>query len=260
MKKLLLILSIIGLIACLLVGCGGVTPPPTEGEGEGEGEGEVVTPRVVLVEIFSAEDCPHCEATEPFLEQLAGAYNREEMVLVEERAWGLYSSDEIKDRYKWYFPSEADRSTPNILFNGLNQRLHGVSTYAAMDSKIQLELNKEAKISITNINRISNSTITTISGTIKNISTSTLSSLVVNGITFKDLGGIGLNYGVTDILEEQKETVATLEPEGTYNFSFTLEGANLEGINWDGNNIHGVIFVQAVQSSTKEILQSIYIE
>jgi thiol-disulfide isomerase/thioredoxin len=208
-----------------------------------------------MVEIFSAEGCPYCEIVEPFLEQLAGEYSREEIVLVEERAWGLYSSDEIKDRYKWYFPSESDRSTPNVLFNGLNQRIHGSSNYSSLDGKIKLELNKEPKISITETSRISDSTTTTISGTIKNISTSTLDNLVVNGMTFKDLGSTGLRYAVTDILEEQKETVATLEPDGTYDFSFTIED-----INWDGNVYHGVIFVQAVQSSTKEILQSIYIE
>lgn len=252
MKKLLLILLIIGLIACLLVGCSGVTPPP----GEGEGEGEEETPRVVMVEIFSQEGCHYCEIAEPFLEQLAEEYSREEIVLVEERAYGLYRLDEIRDRYEWYFPSSGERGTPNILFNGFDTtHLHGETTYAAIDGKIKLELNKEAKISITNTSRISNSTTTTISGTIKNISTSTLSNLVVNGMTFRDLGKTGLRYAVTDILEEQKETVSTLEPEGTYNFSFTLEG-----INWDGNNIHGVIFVQAVQSSTKEILQSIYRE
>jgi thiol-disulfide isomerase/thioredoxin len=256
MKKLLLILFIIGLIAGLLVGCGGVTPPPTEGEGEGE----VVTPRIVMVEIFSQEGCTHCEVAEPLLEQLAQEYSRDEIVLVEERAYGLYSLDEIRARYGWYFPSEADRSTPNILFDGLNYRIHENSTYASIDAKIKLELNNVAKISITNISRISNSTTTTISGTIKNISTSTLGNLVINGMTFKNLGSTGLKYAVTDILEEQKETVATLEPGGTSNFFFTLEGPNLEGINWDGNNIHGVIFVQAIQSSTKEILQSSYIE
>jgi len=248
MKKLLLILLMMGLIAGLLVGCGVV--PPAEGEGEGEGE-----TRVVMVEIFSAEGCSYCEIVEPLLEQLAGEYSREEIVLVEERAWGLYSSDEIKARYKWYFPSDSDRSTPNVLFNGLNQRIHGSSNYSSLDGKIKLELNKEPKISITETSRISDSTTTTISGTIKNISSSTLDNLVVNGMTFKDLGSTGLEYAVTDILEEQKETVATLEPEGTYNFSITLED-----INWDGNIIHGVVFVQAVQSSTKEILQSIYIE
>jgi len=251
MKKLLLILLMMGLIACLLVGCSGVTPLPDGEEDEGEEE-----TRVVMVEIFSQEGCPYSKISEPLLEQLAEEYSREEIVLVEERAYGLYSLDEIRDRYEWYFPSSSDRSTPNILFNGLNQRIHYQSTtYDFINGKIKLELNKEPKISITNTSRISDSTTTTISGTIKNISTSTLSNLVVNGMTFKDLGKTGLRYAVTDILEEQKETVSTLEPEDSYNFSFTLED-----INWDGNVYHGVIFVQAVQSSTKEILQSIYIE
>ena len=254
MKKFLLILLIVGLMAGLIVGCS-VVPPPTEGEGEGEGEGEEETPRVVMVEIFSQAGCAYCEIAEPLLEQLAGEYSREEIVLVEERAYGLYRTDEIFDRYEWYFPDSDDRGTPNILFNGFNSlHIHGSSTYSAMDGKIKLELNKEAKISITGISRVSDSTTTTISGTIKNISTSTLSNLVVNGMTFKNLGSTGLKYAVMDIFEEQKETISTLEPEGTYNFSITLED-----INWDGNVYHGVIFVQAVQSSTKEILQAKYI-
>jgi thiol-disulfide isomerase/thioredoxin len=253
MKKLLLILLVVGLIACLLIGCNGVTPPPGEGEGEGEGEEEVS--RVVMVEAFTQSSCASCAIVEPILEQLAEEYSREEIVLVEERAYGIYSLNEIRDRFEWYLPSSSDRGTPNILFDGLNQRIHGDSTYAAIDGKIKLELNKEAKISITETSIISDSTTTTISGTIKNISTSTLSNLVVNGMIFRDLGSTGLNYAVTDILEEQKGTVATLEPEGTYDFSFTLED-----INWDANMFHGVVFVQAVQSSTKEILQAKYIE
>ena len=254
MKKLLLILLMVGLAACLIAGCGVL--PPTEGEGEGEGEGEEETPRVVMVEIFSKSGCPNCEIVEPFLEQLAEEYSREEIVLVEERVYSLYMSDEIKDRYQWYFPSASDRGTPNILFNGFNTtHIHGSSTYSAMDGKIKLELNKEAKISITGISRISDSATTTISGTIKNISTSTLTNLEVNGMAFQNKGSTGLRYAVMDIFEEQKETIATLEPEGTYDFSITIEVGY-----WDGNAYHGVIFVQAVQSSTKEILQAKYIE
>lgn len=251
MKKLLLILLIIGLTAYLFVGC---TPTvPTEGEGEGEGEEEVS--RVVMVELFSQDGCGGCAIVEPILEQLAEEeYDRSEVILLEERAYGPYSLNEIRDRFEWYLPSSSDRGTPNILFNGLNQRIYGDSTYVAIKSKIVLELGKDAKISIS-ATRSSNSTTTTISGTIKNISSSTLNNLVINGMTFKDRGEVGLKYSVTDILEEQKETVTTLEPEDSYNFSFTLED-----INWDGNIIHGVIFVQAIQSSTKEILQAKYIE
>ena len=252
MKKLLLALLIIGLIACLFVSCNVV--PSTEGEGEGEGEGEEEVARVVMVELFAQAGCASCAVVEPILEQLADEYERSEVVLVEERAYGIYSLDEIRDRYEWYLPSISDRGTPNILFNGLNQKIYGSSTYVAIKSKINLELGKDAKISISAA-RSNNSTTTTISGTIKNIGSSTLDNLVVNGMIFKNRGQTGLKYSVTDILEEQKETVATLEPESTHNFSFTLPD-----INWVVNNIHGVIFVQDTDSSKKEILQAFYVD
>lgn len=251
MKKLLLILVVIGLIACLFVGC---TPTvPSEGEGEGEGEEEVT--RVVLVEIFSQFGCAYCDIVEPIMEELAGEYSRDEMILVEERAYGLYSLDEIRDRYKWYFPSASDRSTPNVLFNGLNQRIHHTSTtYYIAKSKIETELAKQVKIEIS-ANRDSYSTTNTISGTIKNINSSTLSNLVINGMTFKDRGQTGLKYCVADILEEQKKTVATLEPGESYSFSFSIDG-----FDWEGNSMHGVIFVQDPDSTKKEVLQSFYID
>jgi thiol-disulfide isomerase/thioredoxin len=251
MKILLLTLLVIGLITGLFVGCDVV--PPTEGEGEGEGEGEEEVTRVVMVELFSQAGCASCAVVEPILEQLADEYERSEVVFVEERAYGIYSFDEIRDRYEWYLPSTSDRGTPNILFNGLNQKIHGSSTYVAIKGKINLELGKDPKISIS-ATRSSDST-TTISGTIKNIGSSTLDNLVINGMIFKDRGQTGLNYSVTDILEEQKETVATLEPGSTHNFSFTLED-----INWDVNGLNGVIFVQDTDSSKKEILQAIYVD
>ena len=58
-----------------------------------------------------------------------------------------------------------------------------------------------------------------------------------------------------DILEEQKETVATLEPGSTRHFSFTIEDTN-----WNVNGLNGVIFVQDTGSSKKEILQAIYVD
>ena len=250
MKKLLLFLVVIGLIACLFVGC----TPTTPSEGEGEGEGEEELARVVLVEIFSQSGCAYCEIVEPLLEQLADEYTRDEMVLVEERAYGLYSSNEIRDRYEWYFPSVSDRSTPNVLFNGLNQRIHGSSTYLILKSKIETELAKEVKIKIS-ATRDSFSTTNTISGTIENVSSSALSNLVINGMTLKDRGQMGLKYCVADIFEEQKETVATLEPGESYSFSFSLDG-----FDWEGNNMHGVIFVQAPDSTKKEVFQTFYID
>jgi len=74
LKKFLLILFIVGLIACLLVGCNVTTP--SEGEGEGEGEGEEEVTRVVLVELFTSH-CTQCKIVEPLLEEVAEEYSVE---------------------------------------------------------------------------------------------------------------------------------------------------------------------------------------
>ncbi len=252
MKKLLLILLIIGLTVYLFVGC---TPTvPTEGEGEGEGEEEVS--RVVMVELFSQDGCGGCAVVEPILEQLAEEeYDRSEVILLEERAYGPYSLNEIRDRYSWYLPNSSDRTTPNILFDGFNTtHIHGSSTYVAIKSKIVLELGKVAKIKITAA-RNSDSSTTTITGTIENISSTSMDNLAINGMAFKNRGEVGLKYSVLDIFAEQKVSIDTFEPGDIKNFSFTLEN-----INWEGNNIHGVIFVQDENSLKKEILQAFYVE
>ena len=255
MKKILIILFMIGLIVCLFVGCNVV--PPSEGEGEGEGEGEEEVSRVVMVELFSQDGCSSCDVVEPIIEQLAEEYERSEVVFLEERAYGPYSLDEIRDRYNWYIPDEEDRSTPNILFDGLNQNLiHGSSTYSTIKGRISTELDKDAKIKITAV-RNSDSATTTITGTIENISTSSLSNLIINGMNFKNRGQVGTKYLVMDIFinNPTEITVSTLAPNEKTDFSFVLEN-----INWDGNKIHGVIFVQAPNSSKKEILQAMYVE
>ena len=210
-----------------------------------------------MVELFSQDGCSSCSVVEPIIEQLAEDYERSEVVFLEERAYGSYSLDEIRDRYYWYIPDEEDRGTPNILFDGLNVNLiHGSSSYSSINSKISTELGKEAKIKITAV-RNSDSNSTTISGSIENISTTTLSNLAINGMNFKDRGQVGTKYLVTDIFENNptETTVSTFAPNDKVDFSFVLEN-----INWDGNNMHGVIFVQAVNSSKKEILQAKYLD
>jgi hypothetical protein len=103
--------------------------------------------------------------------------------------------------------------------------------------------------------RSSSSTTTTISGTVTNVSSSTLEDLVINGMTIKNRGETGFKYSVLDIFNEDKIPVDTLAPNATINYSFTLEN-----INWVANKIHGVIFVQAPESEDKEVLQAFYIE
>ncbi|HZK11395.1 MAG TPA: thioredoxin family protein [Atribacterota bacterium] len=254
MKKLLLGLIIIGLVVGLFIGCLPTTPPIEPEPAK----------RVVMVELYMAIGCSHCEDAEPILEQLAEEYGYDQMILVEEASGGDYSTPKISERYKeLYFPDSADWGIPNILFNGLNDRVQGYSSSSPDNPEafitevkgiIDAELAKGAKIVITAA-RSSNSNTTTLSGTIENVSISTLSNLEINGMIFKEQPTANLKYSVTDIFDEKKVEIGSLDPEEILDFSFTLEG-----INWEGDNIHGVIFVQAPKSPTKEILQAVYVE
>jgi len=249
MKKFLLILLIVGLIACLLVGCNVTTPSEGEGEGEGEGEAETVA-RVVLVELFTSH-CPNCKIVEPILEEVAEEYERTEMILVEIGTWGDAITVGGNDRYKWYLPDSNQRETPNTLFNGSNDRIWKVAPKSSFKSKIDLQLAKEAKISI-QVNKTENSGSTTLSGSIKNIGATTLNNLVINGMIFKDNGITGEKYMVSKIIKNTTEVGNTLASGAEQSFEFVLEG-----LSW-ASNVNGVIFVQ--DSSTKEILQAIYVE
>jgi len=248
MKKFLLILFIVGLIACLLVGCNVTTP--SEGEGEGEGEGEEEVTRVVLVELFTSH-CTQCKIVEPLLEEVAEEYERTEMILVEVGTWGDAITFGGNDRYKWYLPDSVQRTTPNTLFNGSNQRIWKVASKDSFKGKINIELAKEAKISI-NVSKTEGSESTTLSGSIKNISASTINNLVINGMIFKDNNIVGEKYMVSKIIKDTTEIGVTLASGAEQSFEFVLEG-----LSW-AYNVNGVIFIQ--DSSTKEILQAIYVE
>ena len=248
MKKLLLILLLLGLIICLLVGCNAVTPPVSGGEGEGEGE---TVDRVVLVEFFTV-GCPNCTVAEPIIEGLAEEYERTEMILVEERPWGIPVTPGANDRYEWYLPDSYDRNTPNTFYNGSNQRVWHGSAYYVFKSPIVNELAKDSKISISVTRSESNGT-TTLTGKIKNISDSTLDNLVINGMTFKDYGELGQRYLVLDIFKGVEEVGESLEAGAEQDFTFTLED-----IQWETSQLHGVIFVQS--SSTKEVFQASYVD
>jgi len=246
MKKLLLILLLIGSIIWLFIGCNAVTPPV----GEGEGEGETVD-RVVLVEFFTT-GCPNSIIAEPFIEELAEEYDRTEMILVEEQPWGTPITPGANDRYEWYLPNPVDRSAPNTFYNGSNQRVWHGSAYYKFKAPIVNELAKDSKMSIT-VTRSENNGTTTLSGKIKNVSNSTLNNLVINGMTFRDYYESGQRYLVKDIFKGVEEVGESLEAGAEQSFTFTLED-----VQWEINQLHGVIFVQS--SSTKEVFQASYVE
>ena len=248
MKKYLIIAFVTLSIICLLIGCTAVAPPINGGEDEGESE---TVNRVVLVEFYTA-GCPNCIIAEPIIEGLAEEYDRSEMILVEERPWGMPVTPGANERYEWYLPNASDRNTPNTFYNGSNQRVWHGSSYYVFKSPIINELAKDSKISIT-VTRSENNGTTTLIGKIKNISNSALDNLVINGMTFKDYYESGQRYLVKNIFKGVEEVGESLEADAEQDFTFTLED-----VQWETNDLHGVVFVQS--SSTKEIFQALYVE
>ncbi len=246
-KKLLIILLIVTLASFVFCGCNLL--PSNENEGEGEGEGEEEVKQVVLVEAFVAEGCANCAKIEPYLEQLANEYGREEMILVQIIPWYSYTTPNGKERYDWYSLSGG---TPQILFNGLvYSPLTGTASYSTIKSRVDAQLNVTSKISI-QATRTTVGETSAISGTIKNISDTALSNLVINGMAFKKRGDFP--YAVTNIFEEEKIEVSSLAAGESKDFTITLEN-----INWDGQKLDGVIFVQET-TGKKIVRQSLFID
>jgi hypothetical protein len=207
--------------------------------------------RVVMVELYVKVGCAPCGVVEPILEQLAQDYGPTKMILLEEHVWDNYEISEVEARYNWHVPS--GKGTPDALFDGLNQRRQGVYSYNEYKNIVDNELDKGANISISAVKETGSSTIT-LSGTIKNISSSALENLIIQGMAFEDRGENGLRSLVLDIFDGQ--TVSSIAPDEIISFSFTSEE-----LNWlHESNVHGVIFVQTPNSPTKEILQAAYVE
>ncbi|KUK66520.1 MAG: hypothetical protein XD85_0165 [Parcubacteria bacterium 34_609] len=251
MKKLIALLLVISLAIFAITGCDSITPPPNgeEGEGEGEGEGEEEVKQVVLMEAFVAEGCAYCAIVEPHLEQLAEEYSKDEMILVEVIPWLGYVTPQGIERYDWYGLAGG---TPQILVNGLvYSPLTGTASYSTIKSRIEAQLNATPKVSI-QATRTEIGGTSTISGTIKNISDTALSNLVINGMAFKKRGDFP--YAVTNIFEEEKFEVSSLAVGESKDFTIILEN-----INWDGQRLDGVIFVQET-TGKKIVRQSLFID
>jgi thiol-disulfide isomerase/thioredoxin len=208
--------------------------------------------RVVIIELFLVSGCPPCSVVVPIIEQLAQTYGSSKVIVLEEHIWDSYEVSEITERYDWYIPL-SDQGTPDVLFNGLNQRKQGIYFYNEYKNIVDIELAKEAKISIYAEKEVNNSTII-LSGSIKNISFSTLNNLRIQGMIFEDRGEDELHHLVLDVLKEQE--VKSFESEEIIKFTFTSKE-----LNWlTENKVHGVIFVYSLDSSFKEILQAFFVE
>ncbi|MBA7497378.1 hypothetical protein ES704_00106 [subsurface metagenome] len=262
MKKLLLILALLGLILYLFIGC--VPTTPTGGTGGTEGEGEQETSnRVVMVELFVAPTCSRCPAAKLAIESLSNKYGLDQIVILEEYGWddpyGLYTgwyTLETFSRFKWYSDSTH---TPDAYFNGLSQNIpYNEFSFFTYKTAIEAELARPPKVSISASYNVTD-LIVSISGKINNISSETLENLVIGAMVYEDSVPLGLNtanHVVRDIITS--ELIDSFSPnDGVYSFNLTSETLNNVK---DMNNIHVVVYVQAPNSPTKEILQALYVE
>jgi len=150
MKKAIFALISTSLIAFVFAGCISGLMPDTEGWESGPIV-ESAAERVVMIELFAATWCGWCGMVEPILEQLAEEYGTTQAILLEQHIWESdYYNEESENRFFWYPPEEEGVwGIPDVLFNGLNQRIGGAKygTYENYKKAIEAERVKETEIS-----------------------------------------------------------------------------------------------------------------
>ena len=224
--------------------------------------------RVVMVELFVAPTCPNCPNAKDAMAQLLEQYGFDKLVVLEEYGWDVseytgWATAETIDRFKWYTDSLGiSRHTPDAYFNGLNQSVHyNNSSYNNYKAAIDKELAKAPKIKISASSSVDTTNLTvSINGSIENIGSDNLADLVVGAMIYENsvyLGSEGKNvdHVVRDIITS--EEIVSFAPGAIQEFSLPSEILNNVK---NMNNIHVVVYVQAPNSSTKEILQAAYLE
>ena len=268
-KTLSAILFLLILVFSLGAGCAtGVTPDPDDPELDPD---PIIPNRVVMIELFVAPACSRCPDAKADMAQLLGEYGLDKIVVLEEYAWNYplsissgWATPETISRYSMY---TSDAGTPDAYFNGLNQTVHhDDSSYNNYKNAIDEELEKPVQISIfASAAKDSAVKSINITGNIQNIGNNTFSNIIIGAMIYENSVSLivpgkptyTVNHVVRDVLTPVQ--VSSLSSEETYDFSLTADSEDLRYID-NFNNLHIVVYVQAPNSSTKEILQALYIE
>ncbi len=237
--------------------------------------GATTSGRVVMAELFVAPACTRCPKAKGYMAQLLQEYGFEKLVVLEEYAWdyplssGWATSETTGRYYHLYLDYLGIKgATPDAYFNGLNQFVHhGDDTYSNYKAAIEAELAKAPKVSISASCSVTGS-IVSISGQISNISLETLSNIVIEAMIYEDSVALVIpDYKIDDIVNHVVRDIVTYEESGELidsfapgeSHEFSLTSSSLSNVH-NMSNIHIVVYVQAPNSSTKEILQALYVE
>lgn len=268
-KRLLSILFLLVLVLSLCAGCTtGVTPDQDEPDPIPD---PIDINRVVMIELFVAPACIRCPDAKADIAQLLEEYGLDKIVVLEEYAWNfplsLSAGWAIPDTISRYSMYTSDTATPDAYFNGLNQTVHqDNSSYNNYKNAIDAELAKPAQIAIS-ASATKDSTIKSINitGNIQNIGNNTFSNIIIGAMIYENSVSLIVpgkptytaSHVVRDILSPVQ--VSSLSSEENYDFSFIANSEDLKYVD-NFNNLHIVVYVQAPNSSTKEILQAVYVE
>jgi len=277
MQRKFLILLLVLLMLSIFTGCtSGVLPVADEPAPEPQPDPTPITAsRVAVMELFEGPACTRCAAVHSDIVKLRQEYGFDELIILEEYSsdygeytgWGVH--DVLKRFWNYLNYLGIDGELPDAYFNGLNQTVHhsDMEGYDNYKTAIEAELAKSAKIAIS-ASYEATGYIINITGRVFNISDSTLNNIVVEAMVYEDSVDLIIpeysidtiaNHVVRDIItyEESGETIDSFAPGESYEFSLT--SSSLSNVH-DMSNIHVVVYVQAPYSSTKEILQALYVE
>ncbi len=238
---------------------------------------EVLAPsRVVMAELFVAPLCGRCPKAKVYMAQLLEKYGFDRLVVLEEYIVNYpfpylsWSTPEISQRYffgYYKYLSSDETGTPDAYFNGLSHSVHQKdSSYANYETAIEAELAKTPKVAISASCSIAGSVVS-ISGRISNISSETLSNIVVEAMVYEDSVPLVIpEYGKDDIVDHVVRDIITYQESGELIASFSSGGSRefsltssyLSNVH-NMSNIHVVVYVQAPSSPTMEILQALYV-
>ena len=127
MKNHLFLYALLIITVLLMVGCTpGIPQLPIDNlqgdEADQENQDEATgVPRVVFIELFNTEGCASSKVVNPIMEEIVAEYENTVVILVEEAGWGAYSTEETRERFKWYLSDKSELHTPSVCFDGLNQ-------------------------------------------------------------------------------------------------------------------------------------------
>lgn len=230
----------------------------------------IISKRVVVWELFEGPACSRCKAVHPDIIRLREEYGFDELLILEEYGWdtSTYTGWGVNDaasRYMDYLDYVGlDKSGyPDAYFNGINQTVHWEERgYVNYKSAIEKELAKPAKVAISATYSVSGLAIN-INGNITNISSDTLSKIVIGAMVYEDsvyseYRKYNVDHVVRDIItyQESGEIIDVFVPGESYQFSLT--SSSLGNVH-DMSNIHVVVYIQAPNTATKEILQALYV-